>query len=163
MTGEDELSPPKGAALRRIAVRVLLIAHHDAFARQMSRWSHALQKQEGCEPIIDLGAPQFERHFDAARKANIPIVRRVQASLTKDNQLTFGLKWHGWHAVSRRFPRLYRWITAVHQVMTGFGVRKQTAKIAQDIAAIREIIRSQRIDIMLLPETSPDYGASAFL
>jgi hypothetical protein len=148
--------------------KVLLVIHHDAFGRQMARWAHVLKHQGDWEPIIYISAGYMWRHVTDCRAEGISVlspdldpppanvgeekVEQVQPRVQQRLKDTL-----------RQVPGLRRFVNVCRQLGLPFRIFSTMSVLSKQCHFVRHIIQKHRINVLLIAESCPDYGAPIYI
>ena len=152
--------------------KVLLMGHHDAYARHMARWARILKRQGEWEPIVYIAAEYMDRHMDACRAEGITVLpptlqpEAVQVEAVHADGVRPTAQ-QRLKAVLYQVPGLRTClrtlINGCRQLVSPFRVFSEMAGLTKQIRFVRHVIRQQQIGVLMISESSPAYGAPVYI
>lgn len=148
--------------------KVLIVINHDAFGRQMARWAYVLKQQGEWEPIIYISADYMWRHVNACRDAGITVLPPGLDSPpadagTEDAEHVKSDVQQRLKDILRQVPGLRRFVNLCRQCFFPFRVLSTMAVLSKQYRFVRCIIQKHQINVLLIAESCPDYGAPAYI
>lgn len=148
--------------------RILLIANHDAFGRQMARWAILINKHPGWEPIIYISYDYINRHMDLCRADGIKIMGPLHGetavgsggSIPNMSGMAF---WTFPKAILRRLSFLQMILRKYHYSISLLKFPLIMKSMKKNLNTIRTLLKNERIDVAMICESSPAYEAPLFI
>ena len=157
---------PSDAHTSRTTKRVLLVANHPAFNKNMLRWAHVLRATPDWVPILISVSGALE-----------PAVEQME--LDRDLTILYPDSGLGWLTPSdpqsgADQPRPAAWIamkallrgpleSLARTALLGARVLRNVSVMRRQLWYLRRLIREHDIAAVLLSESSPAYGATVFV
>lgn len=160
--------PPERTVSNAGKPKALVVIHHDAFALQGARWARMLKRNGRWEPIIYITAGYLDRHLTACRAEGITVLGAAAAAAGDGESASSpaaGVKSSARGRLRRaltRVPALPRLANAARKSLA-IRIPATVGRMRREISSLRAVLRSQRIGVVLLAESGPDFAAPLFV
>lgn len=129
----------------------------------MARWALALSRGDSCDPVVYVAARFIERHMLECKANGILVLSPEQVGPARPTATEQPNSRTRTRRILRRIPGVSRLARGWLRFQSLLSVRARSATLAREIEYIRQLVREQRIDVLLLAESSPDHGAAAYI
>jgi hypothetical protein len=133
----------------------------------MARWAYSLKDLPQIEPIVYITSRQTDRHMDGCRERGITVLSKFSSSAQDRPVLRSDGTAVESSATGSFFQSVRRTLGRALSVIPFLGsyrrIRLQMATMSAEIASAQDLIREHRIDVVVLAESTSDYGAPLFI
>lgn len=128
----------------------------------MARWALVLRRRTDWEPIIYLAGGFMDRHMEAPRADGIKVLSPFQPEAGSASGATDGddaLEGRRVRGTMRRVPGLRAGTQLCRQLAAPARIPGGITALRRSVKSFRRILRDHDIRVVIIAESSPDYGA----
>jgi len=146
--------------------KLLLVANHPAFNKNMLRWAHVLEASGTWQPVVFSTAGSMEGLVGQMGLRDLstlypPPGLGWQDSTAEPNRESAPPPSAIRSRVKSALPQFLE--PMARTAYLAVQIRRKTSELRRQVRYVVELLRRERIDAVLLSETSPAYGAPVFV